>query len=472
MTGGALTNEEALAWKGIADAVEARTASAPIAAAADWERLAAYAAPLAAIDLADMVVVIGDQEPADRAGTIDLRIRQARRDGAHLAIAGPGGTSLESDAGTFLRTLPGAGSSFLAALTAAVVEAGGEHVRTDAPTAGDVAALAATAGADTAHVRALAALLVAAQRPVLIVTDAVDTADIECLAWALGLDHGGGGVLPLPVGANERGERAVGLTGGWDEILVALESGAVKAVVLVGCDPTIDSTAGDRWQMALAQTPVVASAAAFTNGVTSQSQIVLPLDVEHERSGTVINLEGRVQRVRPSLEAISNVPMLEWTGRLAGLLETVTPATVARAFTALAADNPAFGGLSWSTLGDRAELHVARPAASVPAAAGSVAPPAAPPEGSFRLIAPRPLFSGVAVERTPSLAHQRAPFVVLAHDDAQRLGIKRGAMVVVSHAAGEHVGAARISRRLLPGCVRINWRASAATGTHAVVGAQ
>ena len=472
VTGGSLTNEEALGWKAIADSLDARTASAPVAAAADWESLAAYAASLAAVDDADAVVVIGDQEPADRAGTLDLRIRKARRAGAHLAIVGPGGTSLERDAQSFISTLPGAGSAVLAALTAAVVEAGGEHVRSDAPTAGSLESLATAAGAEVGQLRELAGALTAAQRPVLIVTDAVDAADIARLAWALGLDRRAGGVLPLPVGANERGERAVGLVGGWDEVLPALEAGTIKAIVLVGCDPVLESADGERWQLALAQTEAVISVAAFTNGVTSQSQIVLPLDVEHERDGTVMNLEGRVQRVRPSLAPVSGVPQIEWTSRLAGFIEVTTPASPLKAFTALAESNPAFAGLSWTEAGDRAELQRERPAAERPAAAKPAKPAKAPEKGAFRLVAPRPLFSGAAVERTASLAHQRAGIVVLARADAERLGIARGAQVVVRHAAGEHVGTAQLSRRLLPGTVRINWRGAAGTGSTAVVGAQ
>jgi anaerobic selenocysteine-containing dehydrogenase len=99
------------------------------------------------------------------------------------------------------------------------------------------------------------------------------------------------------------------------------------------------------------------------------------------------------------------------------------------------------------------------------------APIAAEP-GALRLIAPRPLMSGAAVARTESLAHQRAPWVMIAHADAQAGGITRGDEVVVRHAAGEHIGTARISRRLLPGTVRINWSGAAGTGASATVEAQ
>ncbi|MGA0121443.1 MAG: molybdopterin-dependent oxidoreductase [Gaiellales bacterium] len=462
LTGGALTNEEALAWSRIAQDLGARTASAPLAAPAELELVDPYAATLADLERADLVLVVGDQEPADRAGTIDLRIRQARRDGAHLAIVGPGGTSLEADARTSLRTLPGAGSAALAALVAAALEADGERVRGDAGAAGGVEELAGLAGAEVAPLRSLAAALADAERPVLVVTDPVAATELAHAGWALGLDRTDGGILPLPVGPNERGERAVGLVGGWDEVLPALEAGEISAIALVGCDPVVEGVDGERWQMALAQAPVVVAVAAFTNGVTAQAQVVLPLDAEHERDGSVMNLEGRVQRVRPSLAPVAGVPLVEWTSRLAGFLDVATAPSAAKAFALLAEGNPAFAGLAWGELGDRAPLHRARPTAQAVPAMAPQAPPAAPPDGAFRLIAPRPLFSGAAVERTPTLAHQRAPWVGLAHADAERLGIKRGDEVSVRHAAGEHTGLVRISRRQLPGSVRINWRGAPA----------
>ena len=472
VTGGMLTNEEAAGWQAIAADLGARVASAPIAAAAEWERVDAYLAPIESIDHADLVLVIGDQEPADRAGTLDLRIRKARRDGAHLAICGPGGTALEPDAATFLRTLPGAGSALLAALVAGAVEAGGERVRADASPAGSVETLAQLAGADVAEVRGLVGRLVAAERPVLVVTDDVAVAEIEALAWVLGLDRTEGGVVPLPIGPNERGERAVGLVGGWDEVLAALEAGEVEAIALVGADPVSDSADGERWQMALAQADQVFSVAAFTNGVTSQSAVVLPLDVDHERDGTITNLEGRVQRVRPSLAPVSGVPLIEWTSRLAGFLQIDVEGNAGRAFNRLAAACPAFAGLTWSELGERADLHRTRPAASAPTGVPAPTAPPAGEEGAAVLIAPRQLMSGPAAARTASLAAQRAPYVMLAHADAERLGVRRGDEVAVRLAAGEHVGEARISRRLLPGCVRINWTGARGVGRRATVEAR
>ena len=147
------------------------TASGPVAKAGAWELLDPYAARIDDLDRADVIVVVGDADVADRGGVLDLRIRKARRRGAHLMIVGPGGSLLERDAGSHPARPAGATTA----------QALAELVRDPGP-------------------------LAAAEHPVLIVTDGVDVAAIAAAAHALGL-HERGGVLPLPTGANERGAR-------------------------------------------------------------------------------------------------------------------------------------------------------------------------------------------------------------------------------------------------------------------------
>ena len=54
-----------------------------------------------------MIAVVGDGDVADRGGVLDLRIRKARRRGAHLMIVGPGG-SLSSATPATVRQTDGA----------------------------------------------------------------------------------------------------------------------------------------------------------------------------------------------------------------------------------------------------------------------------------------------------------------------------------------------------------------------------
>jgi anaerobic selenocysteine-containing dehydrogenase len=137
----------------------------------------------------------------------------------------------------------------------------------------------------------------------------------------------------------------------------------------------------------------------------------------------------------------------------------------------MVAERPAFGEITWSSLGERAPLVtgpapvVEGPAAAVPSAAR----PAAPPEGRFWLVGPPVQMRGAAVERTPSLAHQRTPWVMLNHADATALGLRDGDVAVVQTPEGEHRGPVRTSRRLVAQAVRVpNRRGAALTGTATV----
>ena len=202
VTGGDLTNEEAYAWGRIAAELQARTAAG--SADGGYDRLAPYTAEIGDLDRADLIVVVGDADVADGAGVLDLRIRKARRRGAHLAIVGPGGTILERDASSFTQTAPGATSQALAALGEAAREHGGDLTRqrpgVSAPRSGEpsgVEAVSAAAGADAALVRALGARLAQAVSPVVVVTDPGHAERAESLAWSLRLDERGG-LLTIP----------------------------------------------------------------------------------------------------------------------------------------------------------------------------------------------------------------------------------------------------------------------------------
>ncbi len=505
VTNGDITNEAAFGWALVAEELDARTAASPIGYAGAWERLDPYAARLADLEDADLVVVVGDAEPLDRAGIVDLRIRQARRNGAHLAIVGPGGSGLEIDAGSHVQTHPGSAVPALHAIGEAVRQRSGETVRqrpgTQAPRDGELFGperVAGVAGAAPEAVAALAERLVTARKPVLVVTDPINLEWVENLAWTLSLDVREGGVLPLPSGPNERGARQAGLAGGGDEVLAALEAGDVRGVVLLGVDPIEEWPDGARWQMALASAEVVVTAAPYPNTVVSWSHVVLPAAVDLEREGTTTNLEGRVQRMRRVVEPPSRVDEVAAVAAVAHHLRVSLPETAPHAFVALTKGRAAFAGLRWSELSGKAPLParerrpagdppwpalIAAPPGSTgdgpPAVAGADAPATSgngngngsgppPAEAMFHLVAARSLFAGTAVDRTPALAHQREGWVQMAFMDAVRLGLVDGDPVTVRHATGEHHGRLRTSRRLRQGTVRINWR-GAPTGTGARV---
>ena len=85
---GEQSNEEAHAW---AELVRAAGGGALVSSgfpgAGDWDALAPYAARIADLDHADLIVVSGEREVGDAAGVLELRVRQAVRRGARLLLA-------------------------------------------------------------------------------------------------------------------------------------------------------------------------------------------------------------------------------------------------------------------------------------------------------------------------------------------------------------------------------------------------
>ena len=72
-----------------------RSSRAASRAPGDWDALAPYAARIADLDRADLIVVSGERELGDAAGVLELRVRQAVRRGARLLLAGSGGGDLD-----------------------------------------------------------------------------------------------------------------------------------------------------------------------------------------------------------------------------------------------------------------------------------------------------------------------------------------------------------------------------------------
>ena len=138
------------------------------------------------------------------------------------------------------------------------------------------------------------------------------------------------GLYPLFTGANEQGARDVGcvpdllpgyrqLTNGervarsWNadipaspgigvrELAGAVDSGAVKAIHVIGDSPNFANGELGDFGAALSAAEFVIAHATFENDVTELADVVLPSLTFAERAGTYTNLERRVQLLRPAL---------------------------------------------------------------------------------------------------------------------------------------------------------------------------
>jgi NADH-quinone oxidoreductase subunit G len=414
---GEQSNEEAHAW---AELVRGAGGGLLVgcgdAASGAWERLDPYAARIADIDRADVVVVAGDRALSDAAGVVELRVRAAARRGARLVLAGAGGSGLERHAS---RTLA---------------------------TRGDVLAAAFDELRDE---------LERAERPVVLVTDPCDLGRLARLAHEADLHRKPGGVLPLPLSPNERGVRAAGFDDDPEEVLARAEAGELEMLVLLGdADPISRWPQSDRWRAAVQGASSVVCVTMFPNEATGWAHLIVPATGALEKEGTFTNLEGRTQRLRPTLPLpqgmVDEIALLSAAAPVVGI---ELPAFAAGVHRALAAARPFFAERSWEEAAARHDLPP-----RVPAEGKLPKPPKAEPARgtSDGLVAAawRPLFSGTAVERTPRLAFQRPDAVGLAVADAERLGIAAGDRVRVRHAAGETTGTAAPSRTQSEGTVR------------------
>ena len=167
---------------------------------------------------------------------------------------------------------------------------GAHHISTAAGTAH------ATLMTATDPTSELGGALEGAEQVVLIWNGRVGQAAADILAHlAHSLDAR---VLITPAG-NELGAHAAGLgTHSPSEALEAVESGQIKAIVLLGADPVGDWTNGERWRGALARAQFVLQVTAFQNDSSGWATTIVPASESLEQEGTVTNLEGRVQRLR------------------------------------------------------------------------------------------------------------------------------------------------------------------------------
>ena len=408
------------------------------------------------LEFAHAVLVL-DCEPVDDAPVLDLRIRKGvRRNGVKLCVATSRPSALDPNAKAVARFAPGAGEAFCTALNAAL---GGNGV---------VEELAEAAGADPAAVRALAAILADAGEDVVVVYGERLThgargahaarALLNVAGRVITAGHDGGGLLEVPVGANGRGLREVGVLPNAgpgltpvsspgldsDSIADAAATNQLSALYLLHVDPLRDLPNRRRWAKALARaTTVVAHAAFLTEGLWEHADIVFPAESYAEKEGTITNLDGRVQRLRPAI-ARPDAVRGEWSV-LADLCKRLDhdpgvltgPMTSTTLFDAIGF----LAGLTLDEIGGRGVRWPAREqAAAWPEADtgpfGLEAPPYAPvPNGALRLGTFRSIWAAAQVERSPALKflrpHQRAE---LNPVDAERLGVDHGDRVTVASA--------------------------------------
>ncbi len=374
--------------------------------------LDAFRLPLAAIAEAEIVVVVGDDTVAERAPGVDLWLRQARRNGAEVITIGPTG-SIPAEPGSAPATIR------------AIAEPGSE----------------------------LGERLRASERAILVWSGAGGGggARLAEAAHALGFeDKPGCGAFHLPATPNGRGvAEAWAVSADGDET----NPEPIALLIVSG-----DDAAADPAVRVLAERAERVIAITMFHGLAvGWADLVLPATSTLERDGTLLNLEGRLQRLRRTV--IPPVPdEVAWIAKLAERFDVVLSAHPSVVFAELAPK--AFPGAAYGDEGRQAPLP-ARTAyvPPAPAKATRAAGHAAHAEhflDPLRLVRYRALFSGPTIERVDELQFQRPEREVeISVADAARRAIADGDAVVARSNGTSVELRARINRRLLDGVVRI-----------------
>jgi NADH-quinone oxidoreductase subunit G len=369
------------------------------------DALDAYRAPLSAIREAELVVVLGDEPVVERAPLVDLWLKAARRNGAEILTVGAAGS---------IQAAPGDSANALRRLARDRDDLG-ERLRT-------------------------------VERAILIWSGPGGHGGVTlaALAHELGFaDRPGCGAFHLPATPNGRGVAEAWAAAADAD---AANPQPVKLLVVSG-----DEAAADPNVRALAEHADAVIATTMFHGLAvGWADLVLPATSYLEREGTLVNLEGRLQRLRPA----ANPPgpdELAWLARLGERFGVGLSPYATHVFDELAAK--AYGGIRFSDVGERAALPPRT-------AARDITVPATPEAGTvgggpLQLVRYRALFSGPAVERVRALQFQRpAAEVELSPEDASVRGIAGGDRVRVSSNGTSVELRAVLDHRLKTGVVR------------------
>jgi NADH-quinone oxidoreductase subunit G len=255
------------------------------------------------LEQADFILCVG-VDPINEAPMLAMAMRQAQRNGARIVVLDPRPVGLPFEF-QHLAAAPDDFSSLIGTLIKAAVDRSAA-IRCGEKAAGLFDTLPEpdpVAGSGAQWFSAAAEDLKKSQRPVIVCgTDSVSdtevglTADLALLLRAA--DQQAGLFYLLP-GANAFG---AGLVSDNQEslltIIEAIETGAVKAMILVESDPLFHFPDRSRLERALDALELLILLDCIRTDVVPKAHLFMPASALYEADGIFVNQEGRAQMVR------------------------------------------------------------------------------------------------------------------------------------------------------------------------------
>ncbi|MCW2955855.1 MAG: NADH-quinone oxidoreductase, chain [Thermoleophilia bacterium] len=376
----------------------------------------AHGAKIADLGAARHVLVLGDTDLLDDAPALELWVRNAHKAGASVTVAGIGGTRLEQAGAHVEHVQPGELDAWVVAFCD----------RMDAHIAGS-----------------------ALEEPGVVIFRDGEVADASLarLASTFQFPREGSGFLAIPSAPNARGLAALDVANAtWDDIL-----GHEGGVVYLGVDPdrfvTPARRAGARasWTVAVDSLP---------SALHATADLVIPGAWSGEQEGTLVNLEGRLQRLTVGAEPPVKAPQ-SWVAGLARRLGAAgAVGHAAGAFRKLAAANP--GRLPAASHGDI-------PADGVLGVQGGPSAPARPVDAltvgddEFAIYVAPFLYDAPEVAHADSMSFLRDEArLTLNRLDARERGIARGDRAKITVDGVEVEVVVTTNSRIARGAARIH----------------
>lgn len=146
----------------------------------------------------------------------------------------------------------------------------------------------------------------------------------------------------------------------FDAIRAGVESGTIKALFILEADIVRLAQRPDDVRALLAKIPLVVHFATHLDETAAAAKVVLPAATFVEMDGTFTNFQGRVQRITPAFAPLfESRPSWAIASFLAAKLAPAARMSWTKAedvFADLASRVPAFGGLTYSRVGDKGVL--------------------------------------------------------------------------------------------------------------------
>ena len=165
---------------------------------------------------------------------------------------------------------------------------------------------------------------------------------------------------------NGSGLKCLGLSTDTAPLLKAMESGSIRALLVMENDPT--EWGGERFLKAVAKVPFVIFLATHQTAGTQTASAVLPIRTHAEKDGTFVNGSGWLQRFRKAVEPTdptlfsSSLLLSDLAGKLG--VEGLSFSDEISVFDAMARELPVLSGLTFasiSSFGRKLEIQTTCP---------------------------------------------------------------------------------------------------------------